>query len=140
MRRWRRRAGGSGSSGKQQSSKAAREEGRFFIELQHHVPEQNAINPLLIKLAKQLSLPLVCDNDSHFLRAEDHDAHDTLICISTGKGKAEQNRMRYPAQVYVKSPSEMREMFTEYGEAGREALENTVRIAERCNVTLPVGV
>jgi DNA polymerase III subunit alpha len=114
--------------------------GRFFVELQHHVPEQNAINPLLIRLARELSLPLVCDNDSHFLRAEDHDAHDTLICISTGKGKADENRMRYPPQVYVKSPAEMREIFEEYGEAGREALANTVRIAERCNVTLPLGV
>src|SRR5204863_4709768 len=103
--------------------------GRFFIELQHHVAEQNSINKHLIRLARELSLPLVCDNDSHFLRAEDHDAHDTLICISTAKGKADTNRMRYPPQVYVKSPSEMREIFEEYGEAGREALANTVRIA-----------
>jgi len=111
----------------------------FFVELQHHVPEQNAINPLLIRLAKELSLPLVCDNDSHFLRAEDHDAHDTLICISTGKGKADQNRMHYPPELYVKSPGEMQELFEPYGEEGREALANTARIAERCQVELPVG-
>jgi len=113
--------------------------GNFYIELQHHVPEQNAINPLLIKLAKELSLPLVCDNDSHFLRAEDHDSHDTLICISTGKSKHDTQRMKYPTELYVKSPREMREVMEEYGEAGREAIANTVKIAERCNVTLPIG-
>jgi DNA polymerase-3 subunit alpha len=112
---------------------------RFYIELQHHVPEQNAINPLLIKLARELNLPLVCDNDSHFLRAEDHDSHDTLICISTGKSKNDTQRMRYPRELYVKSPAEMREVMEEYGEAGQEAIANTVRIAERCNVTLPIG-
>ncbi len=112
----------------------------FFVELQHHVAEQNAINPLLIKLARELGLPLVCDNDSHFLRAEDHDSHDTLICISTGKGKADENRMRYPPELYVKSPAEMQEVFAEYGADGVEALANTVAIAERCNVTLPIGV
>ena len=70
----------------QQSGFAPGEAGpRFFVELQHHVPEQLAINPHLIRLARELDLPLVCDNDSHFLRAEDHNAHDTLICISTGK-------------------------------------------------------
>jgi len=113
--------------------------GNFYVELQHHISEQNAINPLLIKLAKEQGLPLVCDNDSHFLRAEDHESHDTLICISTGKSKSDTQRMKYPTELYVKSPREMRELFEEYGEAGREALANTVRIAERCNVTLPVG-
>ncbi len=113
---------------------------RFFVELQHHVPEQNAINKHVIRLAKETGCPLVCDNDSHFLRAEDHDAHDTLICISTGKLKSEENRMHYPPEVYVKSPREMRELFEPYGEAGAEALENTLKIAERCNVELPLGV
>ncbi|HLO42527.1 MAG TPA: DNA polymerase III subunit alpha [Phycisphaerales bacterium] len=112
----------------------------FYVELQHHVPEQNAINKHLIRLARETGCPLVCDNDSHFLRAEDHDAHDTLICISTGKLKSEENRMKYPAELYVKSPQEMRRLFEPYGDAGREALDNTVRIAERCNVDLPLGV
>ncbi len=112
---------------------------RFFIELQHHVAEQNSINPHLIRLAKELKLPLVCDNDSHFLRAEDHDAHDTLICISTQVNKSEPNRMHYPPELYVKSPAEMWEMFEAYGDAGREAMENTVRIADSCNVELPLG-
>ena len=113
--------------------------GNFYIELQHHVPEQNAINPLLIKLARELDLPLVCDNDSHFLRAEDHDSHDTLICISTGKSKHDTQRMKYPRELYVKSPAEMREVMEEYADAGRDALANTVKIAQRCNVSLPIG-
>ncbi|HVU63302.1 MAG TPA: DNA polymerase III subunit alpha, partial [Phycisphaerales bacterium] len=115
----------------------------FFVELQHHVLEQNSINKHLIRLAKELDLPLVCDNDSHFLKKEDHDAHDTLICISTGKVKNDPDRMRYPEEIYVKSPEEMRSLFEgEYGEIGRIAIENTVKIAERCagKVKLPLGV
>ncbi|MBI1189319.1 MAG: DNA polymerase III subunit alpha [Tepidisphaera sp.] len=119
---------------------------RFFIELQHHVPEQNAINPLLIRLARELGLPLVCDNDAHFLRAEDHDAHDTLICISTGKGKFDDSRMHYTPELYVKSPAQMEGLFggedynnAKFGEAGREALANAASIAERCQVELPLG-
>jgi DNA polymerase-3 subunit alpha len=119
-----------------------RELPRFYMELQHHVNEQVAINPLIIKIARELGVPLVCDNDAHFLRADDHDAHDTLICISTGKGKNDTNRMRYPKELYVKSPAEMRRLFGrdgEYGDAGEEALRNSVAIAERCNVELPIG-
>lgn len=119
---------------------------RFFVELQHHISEQIAINPHLIRLARELDLPLVCDNDSHFLRAEDHDAHDTLICISTGKLKSDEQRMRYTPELYVKSPEQMWEIFEtpqyngdRYGEAGIEALENTAKIAARCNVELPIG-
>ena len=112
---------------------------RFFVELQHHVADQNSINKHLIRLARDLELPLVCDNDSHFLREEDHDAHDTLICISTGKGKLDQMRMRYSTELYVKGPQQMVALFEPYGEAGREALENTRRIARRCDVKLPVG-
>ncbi len=119
---------------------------RFFVELQHHVPEQIAINKHLIRLARELELPLVCDNDSHFLLAEDHNAHDTLICISTGKLKSDEQRMKYTPELYVKSPEQMWELFAteaynneEIGEAGRESLRNTAAIAERCNVELPVG-
>ncbi|MBK7403338.1 MAG: DNA polymerase III subunit alpha [Phycisphaerales bacterium] len=119
---------------------------RFFVEMQHHVPEQNAINPLLVKLARRMNLPLVCDNDSHFLRAEDHDAHDTLICISTGKLKSDSARMKYTPELYVKSPEQMRALFederydrSEMAGAGPEALANSCAIAERCNVALPVG-
>ncbi|MCL4221316.1 MAG: DNA polymerase III subunit alpha [Phycisphaerales bacterium] len=119
---------------------------RFYVELQHHVPEQNAINRHLVRLARELDLPLVCDNDSHFLRAEDHDAHDTLICISMNKSKWEQDRLRYTPELYVKSPEQMHAIFAgpDYNEgdwagAGVEALANTVLIAERCQVELPLG-
>lgn len=112
-------------------------EPRFYIELQRHINEQEVINPWLVKLARELDLPLVCDNDAHFLLAEDHDAHDSLICISTGKIKDDQQRMRYPADLYVKSPDEMAALFDGYLEgAGDEAMANTRRIADRCNVEL----
>ena len=112
-------------------------EPRFYIELQRHVPEQERINPLLKRLAAELDLPLVADNDAHFLRAEDYDDHDTLCCISMQKNKDDADRLRYPEALYVKSPAEMAELFPEPEE--REALANSVRIAERCNVELPEG-
>ena len=112
-------------------------EPRFYIELQRHVPEQERINPLLKRLAAELELPMVADNDAHFLRAEDYDDHDTLCCISMQKNKDEPDRLRYPEQLYVKSAAEMEELFPEPEE--REALANTVRIADRCNVQLPEG-
>ncbi len=112
-------------------------EPRFYVELQRHIDEQEAINPHLIRLARELELPLVCDNDSHFLTADDWDSHDSLVCISTGKSKDDTERMRYPPELYVKSPQEMWKLFGDYADgAGKEALENTVKIAERCNVDL----
>ena len=109
-------------------------EPRFYVELQRHIPEQERINPLLKRLAKELDLPLVVDNDAHFLRAEDHDFHDTLCCISMGKIKDDPDRMKYPEQIYVKSPQEMSDLFPDDDE--QEALQNSVRIAARCNVDL----
>ena len=105
---------------------------RFYVELQRHIPEQNAINPHLLKLAEEFGAPIVATNDAHFLMAQDHDAHDTLVCISTGKLKSDEQRLRYPEQLYVKSPAEMREEFSDLP----EACDNTVRIAERCNLEL----
>jgi len=112
---------------------------RFYVELQQHIDEQNVINPHLIRLAEELELPLVATNDSHFLTAEDHDAHDTLICIATGRVKNDRDRMRYPHQLYVKSPVEMREAFSVYGHHGAAACDHTLDIAERCNVDLAFG-
>ena len=111
---------------------------RFYIELQRHIPEQNIINPHLLRIAQELDLPVVATNDAHFLRAEDHDAHDTLVCISTSKNKSDPARMRYPVQIYVKSPQEMVEEF-EGTPRWEEALENTVKIADRCNLDLKFG-
>ncbi|MCC5824389.1 MAG: DNA polymerase III subunit alpha [Phycisphaerales bacterium] len=119
---------------------------RFFVEIQHHIGLQNSINPHLIRLARELDLPLVCDNDSHFLLESDHDAHDTLICISTGKVKNDPDRMRYPTELFVKGPQEMESIFhadeynnDAFGDAGREAMANTVAIADRCDVPLDIG-
>ncbi len=124
---------------------------RFFVELQHHNAEQCAINPHLIRIARELDLPIVCDNDSHFLLETEWDAHDSLVCISTGKVKDDPTRMHYPRELYVKSPSEMRELFhAHYDEpwtsldgsqttVGREACDNTIRIADRCDVDLAFG-
>ncbi len=106
---------------------------RFFVELQRHVPEQEAINPHLIRLARELELPLVADNDAHFLRSEDWDVHDTLCCISMQKTKDSADRLRYSEELYVKSPEQMRELFADVP----EAVTNSARIAERCNVELP---
>ncbi len=107
---------------------------RFFLELQHHEEQlQRDINPLTTKLAEELGIPLVCDNDAHFLTADDWDAHDTLCCISMGKVKSDTNRLHYPRDLYVKSPDEMWEHF---GVSHPEALRNTQRIADRCNVEL----
>jgi DNA polymerase-3 subunit alpha len=118
----------------------------FFLEIQHHIGLQNSINPHVIKLAREQDLPLVCDNDSHFLLEEDYDAHDTLICISTGKVKNDPDRMHYPTELYVKSPEEMETIFysdeynnEEMGDAGKEAMANTVAIADRCDVEVPIG-
>jgi DNA polymerase-3 subunit alpha len=112
-----------------------RGEPRFYIELQRHVPEQEEINPWLRKLAAELDLPLVVDNDAHFLRREDHDVHDTLCCISMQKNKDDAARLKYPESLYVKSPAEMRELFPE----DLEAIANAGRIAARCDVKLPKG-
>ena len=111
----------------------AQGEPAFFVELQmHDVQMQLAINPHLKKLAAELDLPLVCDNDAHFLRAEDHDAHDTLCCISMGRTKDDPNRLKYSADLYVKSPEEMAALFADCP----EALENAASIGQRCNVDI----
>ncbi len=108
-------------------------EPRFFIELQRHgVEDQEEINPHLIKLAQELNLPLVCDNDAHFLTKDDWDAHDTLCCISMQKQKDEENRIHYPKELYVKSPEEMFTIFEDVP----EAIENSQKIAERCEVDI----
>ena len=108
-------------------------EPRFYLELQRHeTPEQDTVNVHVLRLAEELGLPLVCDNDAHFLRAEDWDAHDTLVCVSTGKNKEEPSRLHYPVELYVKGPGDMIDLFEDVP----EALENTRKIADRCDVEL----
>lgn len=108
-------------------------DGNFFVEIQDHgLDEQKKVLPELIRLAKETDTPLVASNDVHFLTRADHDMHDALICIGTNEKIANPNRMRYSSEVYLKSPEEMRTIFKDHP----EACDNTVKIAERCNVTL----
>ena len=109
---------------------------RFFLELQSHEEQlQDRINPHTVRLARELDIPLVCDNDAHFLTADDWDAHDTLCCVSMGKTKTEESRLRYPKDLYVKSPSQMRQRFAEELDLA-DAVDHSVAIAKRCDVHL----
>ncbi len=120
---WHRRAFGVNEAG----------EPRFYLELQRHeTPEQEVINPHIVRLAEELDIPLVCDNDAHFLTADDWDSHDTLVCVSTAKSKNDESRMRYPKNLFVRSADEMCELFHDLD----QAIENSRRIADRCNVEL----
>jgi len=108
----------------------------FYLEMQRHEEKlQDEINPFIKQLADELDIPLVCDNDAHFMTAQDWDAHDTLCCISMGKIKSDDSRLHYPRDLYVKSPEEMLAAFKDTP----QAVENTVRIAERCNVEIDFG-
>ena len=105
----------------------------FFLEIQRHgSPEQDRLNPLVLRLAGELDLPVVADNDTHFLLAEDHDSHDSLCCISMGRTKDDPSRLHYSPQLYLKTQQEMAELFADVP----EALANTTRIADRCHVEL----
>ncbi|MCS6927151.1 MAG: DNA polymerase III subunit alpha, partial [Candidatus Binatia bacterium] len=116
---------------------AAIYDGRFYIEVQaNHLPEQERLNPALIALAKDLSLPVVATNDCHYLRAEDAEAHEVLLCIQSGKVWSDEKRWRFGTnQLYVKSPQEMAAEFAHCP----EAIANTLEIASRCNVELSFG-
>lgn len=106
----------------------------FYLELQANgIPEQAIINEALIKLGRELGIPLVATNDAHYLHREDAHAHEILLCIQTGKTVLDEKRMKFQTdQLYFKSTEEMAEEFAHVP----DALENTVRIADRCNVTL----
>ncbi len=110
----------------------------FFLELQDHgIPAQRQVNQGILRLSKELGIDLVASNDSHYTLKEDWKAHDILLCIQTGKKVTDENRMRYEAEkFYLKSEDEMRELFP----YAPEALENTHKIAERCNVEIEFGV
>lgn len=110
---------------------------RFYLELQDHgIPDQQKVNRGLLKLHQETGLPMVCTNDSHYLRKEDAEAHDVLLCIQTGKLLADENRMRYePRNFYLRSEQEMRALFEGY----EDAVDNTGKIAERCNLEFVFG-
>ena len=109
-------------------------ENNFFLELQDHgMPEQARVNRELIKMSEELNFPLTVSNDVHYLDRDDAKSHDVLLCIQTGKTINEENRMKFPSdEFYLKSPDEMAALFPE----NKDALENTVKIANRCNVEI----
>ncbi len=108
----------------------------YYLEVQDQgLAEERTVNEGLIEIGSKLGLPLVATNDCHFLTREDHFAHDVLICIQTGRTVKDQSRMRYTDQHYFKSPEEMWKAFPHMP----EALENTLRIAERCHFNLEKG-
>ena len=109
----------------------------FYLELQYQqLAEQRGLNRNLAKLAAECGVPMVATNDVHYLNREDAEAHDVLLCIQTGKTVEDTNRMRFStSEFFLKTPAEMGEIFFDYP----EALENTLKIAERCNVQLELG-
>lgn len=110
----------------------------FYLELQDHgIEEQDQVNKELIKISKETGIPLVATNDCHYIEADDAKAHDVLLCIQTGKVLEDRERMKFTGdQFYFKSPKEMAELFSYVP----EAIENTVKIAERCNVNFEFDV
>ena len=109
-------------------------EGNYFLELQDYGLEtQQNINEGLRRISKETGIPLVATNDAHYMRREDAEVHDVLLCIQTGTTVDEVNRMKFPAaEFYLKSPEEMENIFKD----DIEALKNTGRIADRCDVSL----
>ena len=112
--------------------------GNFFLELQDHgIPEQRYVNQQLLKMSDETGIELVCTNDVHYTYAEDEKPHDILLCIQTGKKLSDEDRMRYVGgQYYVKSKEEMEKLFP----YALQALENTQKIADRCDVEIEFGV
>jgi DNA polymerase-3 subunit alpha len=112
-------------------------EGNFFLEMQNQgVPEQAKVNAGLVPIARDLGMPLICTNDVHYLRQTDQHPHDILLCIGTGKSASDTKRLKYHGdQFFLKTAEEMWGIFGDYP----EALQNTLLVAERCDVKLPSG-
>ncbi len=112
--------------------------GNFFLELQDHgIPQQQRVNQQLLRMSQETGIALVATNDVHYTYSTDAEAHDILLCVQTRKLLSDENRMRYEGgQYYVKSPEEMAELFPYIP----EALENTQKIADRCEVEIEFGV
>ncbi len=110
---------------------------RFYLEVQSHgIPEERQNVENMIKLSRELDLPLVCTNDAHYARHEHWEAHDVHICLGSGKERSDPNRLRYATpEFYLKSQDQMYELFREVP----QALENSRRIAESVNLELPMG-
>ncbi len=114
----------------------------YYIELQDHgLDKQKRSNPELINIAKELDIKLVITNDSHYLKKEDADWHDTLLCLQTNALKTEENRFHFPNnEFYVKTVSELRDAFKWMdGETFEQAIKNTVEIEEKCHLIIEMG-
>ncbi len=112
-------------------------EGNFYLEIMENgIPEQNKANHGLMEISRELSIPLVATNDCHYLNKEDAEAHEVLLCIQTGKTLDDSDRMRFATdQFYLRPPHYMKELFSYCP----EAIDNSIIIAERCNLTLDFG-
>ena len=110
----------------------------YYIEIQHNgLRQQIMVNQKLIQLARKLDIPLVATNDAHYLKKEDSYFHEVLLCIQTGKRMSDEDRMRFETEeFYIKSPEEMADYFSEFP----DAIENTVKIADKCNYDFEFGV
>ena len=109
----------------------------YYIEIQNNgIKEQVLANQKLVQLARKLDIPLVATNDAHYLKREDAYNHEILLCIQTGKRMSDPDRMKFDTdELYVKSPEEMSEYFSAF----QDAIENTVKIADKCNVEFEFG-
>ena len=109
----------------------------YYLEIQNNgIKEQVIVNQKLIQLSRELNIPLVATNDSHYLKKEDAYNHEVLLCIQTGKRMSDEDRMKFNTdELYIKSPEEM----IDYFKAVPEAIENTVKIAQECNVEFEFG-
>src|SRR6476620_9522657 len=109
----------------------------FFLEMQYQgIDDQRIVNTGLVPISKDLDLNLVVTNDVHYLKQSDQHPHDVLLCIGTGKNVSDEKRLKYHGdQFFLKTGDEMAQVFGDYP----EAMTNTVRIAERCDVVLPEG-
>ena len=112
-------------------------EGNFFLEVQDHgIEEQQEVNQGILRIHQETGIPLVATNDAHYISKADAETHDVLLCIQTGKTVDDENRMRYePRNFYLRSEEEMAALFRDFP----DAVENTARIAERCNMTFTFG-
>ena len=109
----------------------------YYLEIQNNgIKEQVIVNQKLMQLSRELNIPLVATNDSHYLKKEDAYNHEVLLCIQTGKRMSDEDRMKFNTdELYIKSPEEM----IDYFKAVPEAIENTVKIAQECNVEFEFG-
>ena len=110
---------------------------RFYLELQDHgIRDQKIVNQSILKIHQETGIPMVCTNDAHYLRKEDAEAHDILLCIQTGKTIQDADRMEFQTdEFYVKTTDEMYELFSMVP----EACANTAKIAEQCNFDFEFG-